>query len=136
MFVKNKVPYWGIKTSDKTRMSVVRTLHWSMQKNIMKKIILFLSLSLMAGICAVSAQNESTTTQSVTTTTTSDKSEGNNTNNILLYTVGGVSLVALAIVIGMMYRDRKRSIGGIQSQTKEDPRPVTTQSINNPSSGV
>lgn len=56
-------------------------------------------------------------------------------------TVTGIAMVAIGIVIigtGIYYmvRNRRRTLGGIQSQDKGEPTPRTTDSIDNPGSGV
>ena len=102
----------------------------------MKKLIITLSFCLMLGIFATSAQTE-TSTSSTTTTSSQTSGEDNkmpmNTTGII---VGAIGLLALAGIIVYMVRNRNKTVGGIQSQDKTDPRPVTTQSINNPGSGV
>lgn len=56
-------------------------------------------------------------------------------------TVTGAVMVGLGILIigaGIYYmvRNRRKTIGGIQSQDKGEPTPRTTDSINNPGAGV
>jgi ABC-type uncharacterized transport system permease subunit len=105
----------------------------------MKKIFLLTSFTLMITIYAVNAQSgdsantaySSSTT--VNTTTTDNSSHPNNTSVLI---IGALSIAALGLVIYVMYRNRRKTIGGIQSQDKSSPSPSTTQSINNPGSGV
>jgi len=98
----------------------------------MKKIkflTLILLLNLMGGISPVKAQNtESQTSAAIT--------ENKKSDNMLGWAIGGTAVVALGIVLMMMVRNRRRTIGGMQDQSKPSPGIVTTQSIDNPGSGV
>ena len=99
----------------------------------MKKIIVLMAFGLLVGILPMSAQDSASDT---TMTTTSTTSIPRSNDNIIGLVAGAVAIVALGVVILYMYRNRRTSIGGIQNQSKPDPQPRTTQSINNPGSGV
>jgi len=107
----------------------------------MKKIkYLFaaIAFSFLMAISGVNAQttdsSNSSAMSSSTTTTTQTSNEGKNNPTALI--IGVLGLVVLAAVVGMMYRNRKNAIGGMQSQNKNIPEPATPESINNPGAGV
>lgn len=102
-------------------------------KNI-KMIIAILFFNLM-GLMTVSSQSADYTTNTSESTVSND-TDGKKPVNITGWIVGGVAVAALAIVTVMMVRNRKSTIGGIQSQDKPAPDVKTTDSINNPASGV
>lgn len=98
----------------------------------MKKIkflILVLLFTVMGTALPVKAQN----TASQTSTESAD---GKRPDSIAGWAIGGASIVALGIIVAMMVRDRRKTIGGMQNQSKPSPSPVTTQSIDNPGAGV
>jgi len=98
----------------------------------MKKIkflLLVILFTLMGAVLTVSAQN--TESQTATESTMIKKPE-----NIVGWAIGGTAVVALGIIIVMMVRNRRMTIGGMQDQSKPSPTIVTTQSINNPGAGV
>jgi len=103
-----------------------------MKKFTMKKIKLLLAVLLfilMGAVMPVKAQN---TESSIATESAMSKKP----ENIAGWAIGGSAVVALGIIIVMMVRNRRTTIGGMQDQSKPSPTIVTTQSINNPGAGV
>jgi uncharacterized protein YpmS len=94
-----------------------------------KFLLLILLFTLMVAVLPINAQN--TESQTATESTMTKKPE-----SIVGWAIGGIALMALGIIIVMMVRNRRTTIGGMQDQSKPSPTIVTTQSINNPGAGV
>jgi heme/copper-type cytochrome/quinol oxidase subunit 2 len=102
-----------------------------------KYLMAAIAFTFIVGISSVSAQDQSANSSTTTTTNTATTPENEGwMNNPTALIVGGIGVLVLGVVIVMMVRNRRKTIGGMQNQDKEAPRQVTTQSINNPGSGV
>ena len=108
--------------------------------NIMKKIkfqLALIAISLLMGALTASAQDSTYSSSTTMSSNSSSKQDSTpDASNSTGMIVGGISVVVLGIVIALMYINRRKTIGGMQSQDKPSPKPVTTQSINNPGTGV
>jgi beta-lactamase regulating signal transducer with metallopeptidase domain len=102
-----------------------------------KNIIVLAVFSLMTGIFSAYAQgSDSSVSSSAMSTTAQNTQTAQHTDMTGYILVGVACLVILGIVIAFMVRDRRKTIGGIQSQSKPQPVPTTTDTINNPASGI
>lgn len=95
----------------------------------MRFLIIVFLINLIGPGVPVRAQNRES--QTSTESTVNKKPD-----NIVGWAIGGTAVVALGIILVMMVRDRRKTIGGMLDQSKPSPNIVTTQSIDNPGSGV
>lgn len=96
---------------------------------------LLLSLTVFAAYYTVSGQDTAANSGYTSPTAVGDKPIDTG------MTALGAGIIAIGVVIlatGIYYmvRNRRRNIGGIQSQDKSEPTPRTPESINNPGAGV
>jgi flagellar biosynthesis protein FlhB len=104
-------------------------------KNI-KNIVVLAVFSLMTGFAAYAQNSDSFVSSSATSSTRQNTQSAQATDMTVYIMVGVAALVIMGIVIVFMVRDRRKTISGIQSQSKPQPVPTTTDSINNPASGI
>ncbi len=105
----------------------------------MKKIMVLIAFGILIGILPAHAQDTIASSSSTTVTTTYPSQANDDMakpSNITGIALGVVGVLALGLVIVVMVRGRKNTVGGIQNQAKTEPRPRTPESINNPGSGV
>lgn len=94
-----------------------------------------LALTVLAACYTVTAQD--TTADNGYTSSTAVQDKHMDTGMTALGTgLVAVGTIILAAGIYYMVRNRRRNLGGIQSQDKAEPRPRTPESINNPGAGV
>ena len=109
--------------------------------------ILILLVTVLAAGFSVSAQSSDPVTTTTTTTTTSadngytsERSVSDKPADTTMTAMGtaivSIGVLIIALTIFYMVKNRRRNIGGIQSQDKGEPTPRTTQSIDNPGAGV
>lgn len=97
--------------------------------------ILILAVTVLAACYSVTAQDTSMANGYTSTTSVSDKPVDTGMTALGAGLIG-IGVIVLGAGIYYMVRNRRSTIGGIQSQNKTEPTPRTTDSINNPGSGV
>ncbi len=96
---------------------------------------LFLALTVFAACYTLTAQDTAEANGFTSTTSVADKKADTG------MTAVGTALISIGVIVlgvGIFYmvKNRRSNIGGMQDQNKSEPSPRTTQSIDNPGSGV
>ncbi|MBS1623381.1 MAG: hypothetical protein JSS76_12100 [Bacteroidetes bacterium] len=97
--------------------------------------VLLLALTVWAACYSVRAQDTADANGFTSTTSVADKKVDTGMTAIGAVLIG-VGVVVLGVGIFYMVKNRRNNLGGIQNQDKTEPTPRTTQSIDNPGSGV